>query len=125
MKTSLQYLLCIYIHIKYCSEHVYVMLYMYEECQGKNKYITPILHTDVTVAPPLLIRCTLLVLLAPFSLITALSLCRIDSTGCLKYSSPQRHYSITRLLQICWLHIQNVNLSSDHIPQVLYLTEIW
>ncbi len=35
------------------------------------------------------------------------------------------HDSITQLLQICRLHIHDVNLSFHHIPKVLYWIEIW
>ncbi len=35
------------------------------------------------------------------------------------------HDSITQFLQICRLHIHDVNLSFHHIPNVLYWIEIW
>jgi len=38
---------------------------------------------------------------------------------------PYWHDSITQLLQICRLHIHNVNLPFHHISKVLYWTEIW
>ncbi len=38
---------------------------------------------------------------------------------------PYWHDSITQLLQICRLHIHDVNLSFHHIPKVLYWIEIW
>ncbi len=38
---------------------------------------------------------------------------------------PYWYDSITQLLQICRLHIHDVNLSFHHIPKVLYCTEIW
>ncbi len=38
---------------------------------------------------------------------------------------PYCHDSITQLLQICRLHIHDVNLSFHHIPKVLYWIEIW
>ncbi len=38
---------------------------------------------------------------------------------------PYWHESITQLLQICRLHIHDVNLPFHHIPKVLYWIEIW
>ncbi len=38
---------------------------------------------------------------------------------------PYCHDSITQFLQICRLHIHDVNLSFHHIPKVLYWIEIW
>ncbi len=38
---------------------------------------------------------------------------------------PYWHDSITQLLQICRLHIHDVNLPFHHIPKVLYWIEIW
>ncbi len=38
---------------------------------------------------------------------------------------PYWHDRITQLLQICRLHIHDVNLSFHHIPKVLYWIEIW
>ncbi len=38
---------------------------------------------------------------------------------------PYWHDSITQLLQICRLHIHDVNLSFHHIPKMLYWIEIW
>ncbi len=43
----------------------------------------------------------------------------------LKDFGPYRHDSIMQLLQICRLHIHDVNLSFHHIPRVLYWFEIW
>ncbi len=39
--------------------------------------------------------------------------------------SPYWPDSITQLLQICRLHIHDVNLPFHHIPKVLYWIEIW
>ncbi len=38
---------------------------------------------------------------------------------------PYWHDSIMQLLQICRLHIHDVNLPFHHIPKVLYWIEIW
>ncbi len=38
---------------------------------------------------------------------------------------PYWHDSITQLLQICRLHIHDVNLPFQHIPKILYWIEIW
>ncbi len=38
---------------------------------------------------------------------------------------PYWYDSITRLLQICRLHIHDANLPFHHIPKVLYWIEIW
>ncbi len=38
---------------------------------------------------------------------------------------PYWHDSITQWLQICRLHIHDVNLLFHHIPKVLYWIEIW
>ncbi len=38
---------------------------------------------------------------------------------------PYWHDSITQFLQICRLHIHDVNLPFHHIPKVLYWIEIW
>ncbi len=38
---------------------------------------------------------------------------------------PYWHDSIMQLLQICRLHIHDVNLPFHHIPNVLYWIEIW
>ncbi len=38
---------------------------------------------------------------------------------------PYWHDCIMQLLQICWLHIHDVNLLFHHIPNTLYWIEIW
>ncbi len=64
----------------------------------------------------------------PFAFRTALILRGIDSTRCWKHSSgfcPYWHDNITQLLQICRLHIHDVNLPFHHITKMLYWIEIW
>ncbi len=60
--------------------------------------------------------------------------CLNSSDGCWKHKvleaflkdvGPYRQDSIMQLLQICRLHIHDVNLSFHHIPRVLYWIEIW
>ncbi len=43
----------------------------------------------------------------------------------LRGSAPYWHDSITQLLQIRRLHIHDANLPFQHIPKMLYWTEIW
>lgn len=74
-----------------------------------------------------LIRHTLLVPCWPWEL--PWSFCGTDSTWVLEEFlrdlGPYRHDSITQLLQIYQLHIYDVNLLFQPIPEVLYWIEIW
>ncbi len=97
---------------------------------GKNKRVAFIILVTVYTLTGHFIRYTLLVPgWTPFCLQNGLnsSWHRFNKLleTFLRYFGPYWHDSITQLLQVCRLHIHDVNLPFHHIPKLLYWIEIW